>query len=162
MSSEQLIRNLETPRGTLDAILNTDAYNEVDDQFALAYMLLSRERIRTLGICVAPFLNRKRTSPADGMRKNHEEILQVLELMEQTPKPTVYMSEERFLVGEVGGCWVSFRRIHRAGGVAVHARKSAVSRCHRRYYQHCLSCPVIHRGGAGECSGGKLIEESWK
>lgn len=100
MSSEQLIRNLETPRGTVDAILNTDAYNEVDDQFALAYMLLSRERIRTLGICAAPFLNRKRTSPADGMRKNHEEILQVLELMEQTPKPTVYMGVERFLVGE--------------------------------------------------------------
>lgn len=100
MSSEQLIRNLETPRGTVDAILDTDAYNEVDDQFALAYMLLSRERIRTLGICAAPFLNRKRTSPADGMRKKHEEILQVLELMEQTPKPTVYMGVERFLVGE--------------------------------------------------------------
>lgn len=100
MTSEQLIRNLEVPHGTVDAILDTDAYNEVDDQFALAYMLLSRERIRTLGICAAPFLNRKSTSPADGMRKSHAEILRVLDLMEGTPKPPVYMGAERFLPGE--------------------------------------------------------------
>ena len=61
--------NLNVPAGVVDVILDTDTYNEIDDQFALAYMLLSPERIRPVGICAAPFLNAKSQSPADGMEK---------------------------------------------------------------------------------------------
>ena len=54
MKTEALIKKLNTPTGVIDAILDTDAYNEIDDQFALAYMLLSPERINVKGICRRP------------------------------------------------------------------------------------------------------------
>ena len=41
MSDEEMLRKLTIPEGRLDMVLDTDTYNEVDDQFALAYSLLS-------------------------------------------------------------------------------------------------------------------------
>ena len=34
-----------TPNGIVDAVLDTDTYNEIDDQFALSLMIKSPERI---------------------------------------------------------------------------------------------------------------------
>ncbi len=39
MTREQLLKNLERPVGKVDAVLDTDAYNEVDDQYAITYTL---------------------------------------------------------------------------------------------------------------------------
>ena len=75
MNKKLYYKNLDVPCGRVDAILDTDAYNEIDDQFALAYMLLKPERINTLGICAAPFLNEKSASAADGMKKSYEEFI---------------------------------------------------------------------------------------
>ena len=47
MTEYQRIKNLEVPSGRIDAVLDTDAYNEVDDQFAIAYMLKSADKINT-------------------------------------------------------------------------------------------------------------------
>lgn len=73
----------QVPDHTVDVILDTDAFNEVDDQFALAYLILSPERANTVGITAAPFLNQKSSSPADGMQKSYDEICKVLRLMER-------------------------------------------------------------------------------
>ena len=81
MNREQLLKNLELPTKRIDAILDTDAYNEIDDQFAIAYMLKSEERINTLGICAAPFFNRRSSGPRDGMERSYGEIIKLLELM---------------------------------------------------------------------------------
>ena len=62
MTQQQLIRNLQIPVGIVDVVLDTDAYNEIDDQFAIAYMLLSPERIRVKQLYAAPFHNSKSTS----------------------------------------------------------------------------------------------------
>jgi hypothetical protein len=43
-SGEQLAR-LEPPKGTVSVVLDTDTYNEIDDQFALALALLSPQRL---------------------------------------------------------------------------------------------------------------------
>ena len=40
-------------------ILDTDAYNEVDDQYTIAYAMLSPDRVNILSINAAPFLNRR-------------------------------------------------------------------------------------------------------
>ena len=45
MEKEQYNKNLLVPKGNVDVVLDTDAYNEIDDQFALSYMMLSPERI---------------------------------------------------------------------------------------------------------------------
>ena len=94
--------NLNVPAGVVDMILDTDTYNEIDDQFALAYMLLSPERIRPVGICAAPFLNAKSQSPADGMEKSYREIMKVLELMDrEDAKAMVYRGSEQYLPDEI-------------------------------------------------------------
>ena len=36
MNQEQFLKNLEVPQHPIDVILDTDAYNEIDDQFAIA------------------------------------------------------------------------------------------------------------------------------
>lgn len=79
MTELQRIKNLEVPSGRIDAVLDTDAYNEVDDQFAIAYMLKSADKINTRAIYAAPFFNPKSKGPADGMEKSYDEILKLLE-----------------------------------------------------------------------------------
>ena len=62
MTREQLLKNLEAPQGQIDVVLDTDAYNEIDDQFALAYMVKSKERINVKAIYAAPFFNSNASS----------------------------------------------------------------------------------------------------
>ncbi len=77
----RLLRRLKRPEGMVDAVLDTDTYNEIDDQYALAYMLKSEEKIRLKAIYAAPFTNCKSAGPGDGMEKSYGEILHVLQLM---------------------------------------------------------------------------------
>ena len=101
MKTYQYLKNLEAPQGTVDVILDTDAFNEIDDQFALAYLLLNRKRLHTVGICAAPFLNEKSVSPEDGMNKSYDEILKVLGLMgrgdltEKVYRSAAFMTDEK-------------------------------------------------------------------
>jgi len=81
MTQEQLLKNLQVPAGTVDVVLDTDTYNEIDDQFALAYLLRSPEKLRVRGLYAAPFFNENAASPADGMEKSYDEILHLLDLM---------------------------------------------------------------------------------
>lgn len=80
MDREQFLKNLERPKGKIDVVLDTDAYNEIDDQYAIAYILTYPEKLNVKGICAAPFLNEKSTSPADGMEKSYDEIIKLLKL----------------------------------------------------------------------------------
>ena len=41
MTIAQLLKNLQVPDHPVDVVLDTDAYNEIDDQFAIAYLLRS-------------------------------------------------------------------------------------------------------------------------
>ena len=82
---------LLTPRaGVLRAVLDTDTYNEIDDQFALVQMLLSPERFRLEAVYAAPFHNDRSSGPGDGMDKSHEEILRVFERMGMLHGDRVY------------------------------------------------------------------------
>jgi inosine-uridine nucleoside N-ribohydrolase len=63
--------------------MDTDTYNEIDDQFALAFLIKSAEKCRLKGIYAAPFFNQNSESPADGMEKSYDEIFRVLSLMKR-------------------------------------------------------------------------------
>lgn len=92
---------LEIPERVVDAVLDTDTYNEIDDQFALAYMIRSTDRINIKAIYAAPFLNSKSNSPIDGMQKSYNEIHKLLTLMgEEELKKNVYRGSEDFLEDE--------------------------------------------------------------
>ena len=58
MTTEQYFKNLEVPDGPVDVVLDTDTFNEIDDQFALSYMLLTRQKLNVRGVCAAPFSHR--------------------------------------------------------------------------------------------------------
>ncbi len=74
---------LRVPRRKIDAVLDTDAYNEVDDLFAIAYMLKSTEKINTKAIYAAPFYNSRVADPSDGTEKSYNEIRRLLILMDK-------------------------------------------------------------------------------
>lgn len=78
---ESLLRRLLRPVGQVDVVLDTDTYNEIDDQFALAYLIQSSDRLNLKAIYAAPFHNSKSERPEDGMEKSYEEILNIIALM---------------------------------------------------------------------------------
>lgn len=82
----------------IDVVLDTDAYNEIDDQFAISYLLMSKEKLNTKAIYAAPFLNSKSVSPKDGMEKSYDEILKLLSLI--GTKKEVYKGSENYLKDE--------------------------------------------------------------
>jgi len=92
-------RRLQPPvsEGRIDVVIDTDAYNEIDDQFAVVQALLSPERMNVEAIFAAPFLNERSESPADGMEKSYQEILQLLERLGRSAKGFAYRGSERFL-----------------------------------------------------------------
>ncbi len=98
MTYEQRIKNLSVPQGRVDVVLDTDAYNEIDDQFAIAYLLKSKEKLDTKAIYAAPFYNQKSTGPCDGMQKSYDEILKLLSLMDESVD--VFKGTDKYLDDE--------------------------------------------------------------
>lgn len=97
----ELIKRLEKPKKRVDAVLDTDTFNEVDDQFALAYLLQSQDKINLKAIYAAPFLNHHSESPKDGMLKSYDEIFKVLKLLDREEySKNVYKGADKFLQGE--------------------------------------------------------------
>lgn len=80
MTNEQYLKNLEVPSGQIDIVLDTDAYNEIDDQFAIAYMLKHKNKLNVKRIYAAPFHNSRSSGPEDGMLKSYDEIIRLLRL----------------------------------------------------------------------------------
>ncbi|MBS1370310.1 MAG: nucleoside hydrolase [Lentisphaeria bacterium] len=78
-------------------ILDTDTYNEIDDQFALVYALLTPERVNLRGVTAAPFLNSRSASPADGMEKSYREIVRIIGLMGFAGRVPAYRGAVSFL-----------------------------------------------------------------
>lgn len=81
LTTAQRLSLLEIPQGIVDVVIDSDAYNEIDDQFAISYALLSPERCRVQAVYAAPFLNHRSTSPADGMERSYQEIKRLLALL---------------------------------------------------------------------------------
>ncbi len=96
-----LLKRLKRPEGKIDVVLDTDTYNEIDDQFALAYLLKSGEKLNVRAIYAAPFHNEKSEGPADGMEKSFQEIQRILELMDREDmKEHVYRGSCSYLPDE--------------------------------------------------------------
>ena len=75
------IQRLQPPRRNIRMVLDTDTYNEIDDQFALSYALLSPQKLSVEAVYAAPFHNSRSQSPADGMEKSYDEILRLLDFL---------------------------------------------------------------------------------
>ena len=101
MTNEQLLKNLQVPAGPIDVVLDTDTYNEIDDQFALSYLLRSGEKLTVKALCAAPFFNDNSTSPEDGMERSYREIFNLLHLAEREDlNPVVFKGSRTYLPDE--------------------------------------------------------------
>ncbi len=98
MTQEELLRKLEVPKGKIDVILDTDAFNEIDDQYAISYMLRNKDRLNTRALYAAPFFNTNSTGPKDGMIKSYDEIFKVLDLLDE--EVDVFKGSEDYLPDE--------------------------------------------------------------
>lgn len=82
-------------------MIDTDTFNEVDDQFALVYALNSGERLKVEAIYAAPFTNERAGTPGDGMQASYEEILRLLSLMGRSHIGLVHRGSDAY-VGPAG------------------------------------------------------------
>ena len=98
LTTEQRIRMLEMPIEPFDLVMDTDAYNEIDDQYAIAYAFKAKEKATLTALYAAPFFNPLSTSPGDGMEQSYHEILKLLKLAgEEIP---VYRGSTSYLPDE--------------------------------------------------------------
>ena len=77
MTLQEIIADIRSDR-VKKVVIDTDAYNEIDDQFAIAYSYFSK-KMDVLAYYAAPFFNGNSKSYEDGMEKSYEEIIRVLE-----------------------------------------------------------------------------------
>ncbi len=96
LSDSEILARLEPPAERVPMVLDTDAFNELDDQFVIVYALLS-ERLNAEAIYAAPFFHGRSTSPGDGMEKSYQEILTVLERMDIEPDGLAFRGADRYL-----------------------------------------------------------------
>lgn len=91
------LSRLEPPKGKVRMVLDTDTYNEIDDQFALAYAYLSKEKIELEAVYAAPYFNSRSTSAGDGMEKSYQEILRLLSMLGKSPEGFAFRGSDRYL-----------------------------------------------------------------
>lgn len=66
----------------LNVILDTDTYNECDDQFALAYLLKSQDKFRVNAITIAPFFHKANNVTAEESQDlSYKEVVNISKML---------------------------------------------------------------------------------
>ena len=83
----------------IKVILDTDADNEIDDQYAIAYLMKSN-KVKILGINAVPYYNHKVSSAEEGMVKSYDEIRKIISLCDTNEVPLILEGSKKFLSNE--------------------------------------------------------------
>jgi purine nucleosidase len=83
--------------GVVRAVIDTDTYNEIDDQFAVVYALLAPERLRVEALYAAPFHNELSSGPDEGMLHSYDELHRLLDRMPQHQSVPVHHGSRSWL-----------------------------------------------------------------
>lgn len=97
LSPTTRLERLQPPTGKVRMVIDTDTFNEIDDQFAIVYALLSPEQLAVEALYAAPFFNKRASSPGDGMEKSYDEILRLLDRLEMSGDNFAYRGSNGFL-----------------------------------------------------------------
>jgi len=101
MDDAKRLTRLEKPKHPVDVVLDTDAYNEIDDQFALSYLVKSENELHLKAVYAAPFLNKRVQTAEEGMQRSYQEIFRVLTLLRKEEfKQNVYPGSRDFMKNE--------------------------------------------------------------
>ena len=97
VSDNQRIEMLKHPDNRpVRMVFDTDTYNEIDDQFALVYALISPE-LDVKAVYAAPFKNNRSNGPKEGMEKSYEEILRILGKLGRSSKGFAFRGSTSYL-----------------------------------------------------------------
>lgn len=113
ISKEERKKLLAPPRGKVKMVMDTDTYNEVDDQFALSYALLSPEKLEVEAVYAAPFSSEffdkqlkqkseKVTVPMtsdlkEGLELSYQEILKIFDMLGKSPEGKVFRGSGSYM-----------------------------------------------------------------
>ncbi|MFC3800472.1 nucleoside hydrolase [Cohnella sp. GCM10012308] len=97
LSQELRLSRLQHPKRRVRIVMDTDTFNEIDDQFAIVYALLSPEAVDVEAFYAAPFYNELSEGPADGMEKSYQELLKISKLMGTEGRIPVYRGSTTYL-----------------------------------------------------------------
>ncbi len=100
LSESKRIEMLQPPEKRVRMVLDTDTYNEIDDQFAVVHAILSPEQLNLEAIYAAPFHNNRSSDPSDGMEKSYDEILRLLDFLNVGHDGFAYRGSTEFLSDE--------------------------------------------------------------
>ena len=100
LSDAKRLEMLQPPEHPVQIVLDTDTYNEIDDQFAVVHALLSPDELSVEAIYAAPFHNNRSTSAEDGMEKSYDEIIKLLEFLDLSHDSFVFRGSRAFLTDE--------------------------------------------------------------
>lgn len=120
LSQEELRARLNVPTGKLRLVIDTDAKNEVDDQFAIAWALRSPDRFLVEAVYAAPFsfgcfsrlnqdsenqkladeLNGSADDPSDGMEQSYQEIYKIFNLLHEETTDRIFRGSIAYLPKE--------------------------------------------------------------
>lgn len=79
-----------------NVILDTDTYNECDDQFALAYMIKSQEILNIEAITIAPYSN-KNVNPKESQELSYKEVLKICKWLNFDTSNKVFKGSTNYL-----------------------------------------------------------------
>lgn len=91
------IEKLQPPQGRIRAVIDTDTYNEIDDQFAISYALFSQDKFDILGYYAVPFYNTRSESAGHGMQLSYEEILRLFKKLDVPLENLAFQGSAGFL-----------------------------------------------------------------
>ena len=128
LTDEERRAQLDVPTGRIRLVLDTDAKNEIDDQFAVAWALRSPERFEVEAVYPAPFSQdcimrmmgggqqqapedgsvggfeniTYASDPGDGMRASYDELLKLFDLLGEDSTGRVFMGSDRYVTDNGG------------------------------------------------------------
>lgn len=92
----EFIKNYK--REKINVILDTDTYNECDDQFALAYLLKNQDKFNIEAITVAPYFHsNKKEKIEDTTEKSYNEILKICNWLNFKTKNKVFKGSTNYV-----------------------------------------------------------------
>ncbi len=84
----EFVKNYKTSK--INVILDTDAYNECDDQFAIAYMLKSQDKLNVRAITIAPYSHKHKCTVPEGVELSFNEVLKICKYSNLNIKDKVF------------------------------------------------------------------------
>lgn len=82
----------------VNVILDTDTYNECDDQFALSYLLKSQDKFNIEAITVAPYYKKNGISLKEGIDRSYNEIIKICKWLDFNYTNKVFKGSTNYIV----------------------------------------------------------------